>query len=171
MEAIVEQLTCTIKANLKFHKEQGHRIWDEEDTNYVKWLKRKLKPFGFKYLACGLNRVVFLSKDGKYVLKVDKSREQNELEIENWKRIPDNIKHLFLAPVAWSEDYSWIIMPRVKIYRSSKADDIVDKMKKILSKKKIEVKDLHSENVGLTYDGVEVIIDYGFRIYGLPELH
>lgn len=127
------------------------------------------EEIGFTYLAGGLHRKCFISDNGKYIIKFDRTARQNKPEIEVYARIPKKLRKYFLKSIAHDvKNFKWILTHKAKTYDNGElsldeSNIIVDNLANIFKKNKLTVCDLHNSNIG-EFKGVPVVIDYGFPI-------
>lgn len=140
----------------------------------VNELTKIFEPLGFTFLSVGIERVGFLYKDGKTVLKVTVTSDttQNKHEIEFVKQylpyIPEELHKHFVLPIAWASDYSWLLVPKADTSDAGdltmeEAMDISREMQKIFCLIFDDI-DFHDGNVG-KLNGIPVIIDFGFLTF------
>jgi hypothetical protein len=139
------------------------------DTDYSGWknkIDEALKPLGFVYFTHGSERRVYKHVTENIVLKTSRCTDgnQNEEEVKLSKNIPKKLKKYFCLPLAYAEDYSWILMPKAQTYKDGiKAVEIEEKLEAIFEKAKFNLCDVHDENVGLIGKQM-VVIDYGYGL-------
>ena len=148
----------------------------ESDKNSFIAKEKTIKAFkklGFTMLAGGSERTVYVSSDGKYVVKIDRNKSQNMYEIEIYAKIPKDLQKYFLKPIAYDkEGFMWILTHRAKNWKDlgyKKASKIACKLNRIFEKKGLHASDLHGANVG-TFKGKSVMLDYGYPIGGKAML-
>lgn len=166
MKQKIEELTNSIDlATKKATRLKKSDNWQKDREIFCKVFEK----IGFKYLAGGLNRKCFVSDNGKYIIKFDKTARQNKPEIEVYAKIPEDLKKYFLKSIAHDKkSFKWILTHNAKTYDNGElsleeADNITHDLLKIFKEHDIRVCDLHNQNVG-QFKGVPVMIDYGFRI-------
>jgi hypothetical protein len=123
-----------------------------------------------KLIDWGGHRYVYDIGNG-YVIKVtvptDKNHLHNQWEAEAYRDSPEQMKELLCPVVVHSEDYKWLIMPKVKTEKTGLSDlaagvamlDIKDELKK--DGRNWVATDLEPRQVGLMGEK-PVIVDYGF---------
>ena len=167
MKQQLEQLTSSIEmATQQVSPRDNKREYREE-------LRRILEQDGWVYLGKGLSRIVFISKDNKYVLKVDMNASQNKPEIEVYAKIPKKLRKYFLKPIAHdTKNFRWILTHVAKTYNDgltyAKSRKIVDKLTKVFRNNLLAVHDLHCSNIGV-YRKQICMVDYGWGIDKIPK--
>lgn len=172
MAQVTQVLPVKVKKKLSYISKRYHKKYDinriskhhYSDDRLTKYLTDRLEKLGFKYLSSGSYRHVYVSYDGKYVLKIDRSSiyGENRDEVEAFKRLPKKFRHVVVAPIAYARNYRWILMPKVETENElsvERIDEIESEIYRLLNKYNLYHSDMHSGNVGLQ-NGKPVIIDY-----------
>jgi len=144
LETEIERLSCEISERLRHTHTELER------------LKKALENFTF--IGSGLSRYCFLHKNGKYVIKIEKTDSLK-------KYLPQKLKKYFAEPLAYAKNFRWILMPKAKAYPSEinydKIYDIVSELLKVFGKHNLNIKDVCNCNVG-KIENQSVIFDYGW---------
>lgn len=144
--------------------ETARQIDNDSETETI---DSALNEIGFTFLTRGSSRRVYVSSNGKYVIKFDKRNRQNGEEIRHFKEIPKQLKQYFLKPIAYDKErFRWILTHKAKNYNDlgfKKARKIAEKLSDIFEKNRLSVSDLHACNVG-RFKRKPVVLDYGYPI-------
>jgi len=126
----------------------------------------------FRRLSSGLSRVVYVHKNGKYVLKIEiyplqHSLHQNKTEAQNYRKIPKNLKKYFVKPLLHSKDFRWLLMRKAESRNDMDFDKLIDithELREIFNENGFynALSDLHTTNVG-KLNGESVVFDYGYK--------
>jgi len=122
-----------------------------------------LLKIGYSKIGSGASRDVY--EKGQCVLKLDHiGGENNAQEIRISEKAPEELRDKIVPVVAYSDLYSWLIMPKAKTEKNlsgKEIDRLADQLDRGLLEANLKCTDFTLSNVG-KLEGKPVIIDYGW---------
>lgn len=139
------------------------------DDNSEKRIKEVIKGKGLEYLGQGDARVVLLDRTGQLlhsrnacVVKINKdgNNESNETEVENWKRLKDQMGHRLNTITDWDSSYRWLVQPYLD---TEVTEEMLIELEKDFINHGWKVRDANKRNCARVQDRA-VMIDYDMFI-------
>lgn len=135
----------------------------EDDRAVAK--QKCLAKIGYSKIGSGTSRDVY--EKGQCVLKLDHmGGHNNQQEIRISEKAPEELRDKIVPVVAYSDFYSWLIMPKAKTEKNmsgKEIDHVADQLDKKLLEVNLKCTDFTLSNVG-KLENKPVIIDYGWGI-------